>query len=89
MKKIGNLFEKIVSIENLQLADEHARRGKLKSYGVRIHDKHKEENIKELQTMLLEKSFKTSKYHIFKIYEPLTNLYSGDYSDTINFILTY
>ncbi len=27
--------------------------------------------------------------NIFKIYSPLTNLYSGDYSDTINFILTY
>jgi len=70
MKKIGNLIEKIVSIENLQLADEHARRGKLKSYGVRIHDKNKEENIKELRKTLLEKRFKTSEYHIFKIYEP-------------------
>lgn len=39
MKRIGNLYEKICSIENLQLADEKARKGKLRTYGVLEHDK--------------------------------------------------
>ena len=39
MKRIGNLYEKICSIENLQLADEKARKGKLRTYGVIEHDK--------------------------------------------------
>lgn len=39
MKRIGNLYEKVCSIENLQLADEKARKGKLRTYGVIEHDK--------------------------------------------------
>lgn len=70
MKRIGNLFEKIISIENLELADKRARKGKLKSYGVKFHDKNKDENILNLQKMLIEKSFKTSEYYVFKIFEP-------------------
>lgn len=36
MKRIGNLYEKIISVENLRLADEKARRGKTRTYGVRV-----------------------------------------------------
>ena len=43
MKRIGNLYEKICSIENLQLADEKARKGKLRTYGVLEHDKNLED----------------------------------------------
>ena len=39
MKRIGNLYEQIISLDNLRLADEKARRGKLRSYGVLLHDK--------------------------------------------------
>lgn len=45
MKRIGNLYEKICSIENLQLADEKARKGKLRTYGVIEHDKNREANL--------------------------------------------
>jgi len=38
MKRINNLYEKIISLDNLRLADEIARRGKLRSYGVKIHE---------------------------------------------------
>ena len=31
MKRIGNLYEKIISIENLELADKKARKGKTKT----------------------------------------------------------
>ena len=39
MKRIGNLYEKVIAIDNLKLADEKARKGKLHSYGVQQHDK--------------------------------------------------
>ena len=57
-------------MENLVLADTKARRGKTKQPGVVRHDQNKEENIVMLQEMLLTKSYKTSEYTIFKIYEP-------------------
>ena len=34
MKRESNLFQKIISIENLILADEKAQKGKAKQYGV-------------------------------------------------------
>ena len=70
MKRIGNLYEKIISIENLNLADEKARKGKLTSYGVKKHDKNKDENILLLHEMLKNKTYKTSEYKTFKIFEP-------------------
>lgn len=70
MKRIGNLYEKICSIENLRLADEKARKGKLRTYGVIEHDKNREANILQLREALLSGTFKTSKYDIFTIYEP-------------------
>lgn len=70
MKRIGNLFDQIISIENLRLADEKARKGKLRSYGVRVHDKNREANILALHEKLKNGTFRTSKYHIFTIYEP-------------------
>lgn len=70
MKRLGNLYDKIIDIDNLKLADEKARKGKLKSYGVIKHDKNRDENILKLQRMLIENKYTTSDYHIFKIYEP-------------------
>lgn len=70
MKRIGNLYNKIISIENLQLADKKARKGKLKSYGVKQHDKNREANILALHESLKNKTYKTSKYDVFTIYEP-------------------
>ena len=70
MKRIGNLYHKIYSLDNLRLADEKARKGKRNSYGVKFHDKNKEANILKLHNDLKTRSFKTSSYEIFKIYEP-------------------
>lgn len=70
MKRIGNLFDRVISIENLQLADQKARKGKLRSYGVQMHDKNRDANIIALHESLKNGTFKTSKYHIFTIYEP-------------------
>lgn len=70
MKRVGNLFQQICSIENLQLADKIARKGKSKQPGVIEHDKRREENIEALRTMLLTKRYKTSDYTTFTIFEP-------------------
>lgn len=70
MKRIGNLFDRVIDIDNLRLADEKARKGKLRSYGVKVHDKKREANLVALHESLKNGTFKTSKYHIFTIYEP-------------------
>jgi len=70
MKRIGHLYGKIISIENLQRADEKARCGKSHTYGVRVHDKNREANILALHEALLTKTFKTSPYDIFTMHEP-------------------
>ncbi len=65
MKREGNLYKAICSIENLNLADQVARRGKKQSYGVELHDRNREGNIKRLSEILLNKEFKTSQYDNF------------------------
>lgn len=74
MKRIGNLFEQIVCIDNLRIADEKARKGKKNTYGVRSHDKNRESNLLELHKQLLNGNFRTSEYTVFTIYEPKERL---------------
>lgn len=74
MKRIDNIYEKIISIENLRLADKIARRGKLKTYGVQVHDKNRDANILALHEALLTKTYRTSKYEVFTIFEPKERL---------------
>lgn len=69
MKRFGNLYDKIVSLENLKLADKKARKGKLKQYGVIKHLEKEEENIRMLNELLKHQKFKTSEYNVFKIFE--------------------
>lgn len=70
MKRTGNLYDKICSLDNLIDADEKARKGKLKSHGVKKHDENRFENLNKLREILCTCTYKTSKYDIFKIYEP-------------------
>jgi RNA-directed DNA polymerase len=70
MKRIGNLYERIISLDNLRLADNVARKGKKNSYGIRLHDRNRDENIIALHESLKNKTFKTSPYDIFKIHVP-------------------
>ena len=76
MKRIGNLFNQIISIENLKLADIKARRGK---YGesrkktrmeIAKFDEHRDFLIKRLHENLKNHMFMTSPYSTFKVYEP-------------------
>lgn len=70
MKRISNLYDQIISVDNLRLADMKARRGKANTYGVQVHDKVREEHIQALHEALLTKTFRTSQYNVFTIYEP-------------------
>lgn len=70
MKRIGNLYEKIISIENLKEADKRAQKGKSKQRRVIRHNKNKELNILKLHESLKNKSYKTSEYSVFTIFEP-------------------
>lgn len=70
MKRKSNLYNTICSLANLQLADARASKGKARQYGVIIHQRNAEANLLKLQTMLLNKTYKTSPYTTFKVYEP-------------------
>jgi RNA-directed DNA polymerase len=74
MKRQNNLYEQIYTIENIQLADAVARKGKLNQPGVIEHDRNRSENIQQLHLMLKNKTFHTSAYTTFKIYEPKERL---------------
>jgi len=70
MKRVRGLYEKIYSIHNLELADELASKGKKQKYGVVMHLKKQNENLLALQKMLMDKTYSTSAYQVFKVYEP-------------------
>lgn len=70
MKRINNLFESICTLENLIEAERKARKGKTKQYGVKFFEKKREEYLLQLQQMLQQKTFCTSEYKTFKVYEP-------------------
>lgn len=70
MKRHGNLFEQIVSIENLTLASNKAKKGKRWQNTIKNFEKNEECNIQQLHKSLKEKTFNTSGYKIKKVYEP-------------------
>jgi RNA-directed DNA polymerase len=69
MKRENNLYNRICNIENLNLADSIARRGKLNKPEIIEWDKNKEQNILDLHEELKSKTYITSEYTIFTIYE--------------------
>lgn len=70
MKRYNNLFDKIVSLDNLYLADKKARRNKSHRKDIIEFDKNKDELLLQLQKQLIEGKYVTSEYHTFIIKEP-------------------
>lgn len=70
MKRFGNLYDKICDQANLYAAYIKAREGKVNSYGVRFFECDFEKNMKNIHAELLDGTYKTPEYEIFKIYEP-------------------
>lgn len=70
MKRIGNIFDKIISIENLTLAHKNASKGKKKQKGVKDFNKNIEANILALHEELREGNYSSPIYKMFTIFEP-------------------
>lgn len=70
MKRYGYLYDKIISMDNLRIADKNARKGKTHTYGVRLFDKDREGKLYKLHLALRNKTYHTSEYDIFVIHEP-------------------
>ncbi|MDZ5560901.1 RNA-directed DNA polymerase [Enterococcus cecorum] len=65
MKRVGNLYVKITSLDNLALAHRHAKRGKGWYREVREIDADPDSYLNELQRLLLTQSYQTSEYFTF------------------------
>ncbi|MGQ0738263.1 MAG: reverse transcriptase domain-containing protein [Bacteroidota bacterium] len=59
-------------MDNLRLADQKARKGKNWQYGIRKHDQNREANILALHDRLLNRTYRTSEYHVRTIQEKKT-----------------
>lgn len=70
MKRYNNLFDKIVSLDNLYEADKKARRYKSHRPEIILFDKNKDKLLLDLQRKLINGEYETSEYYVFKIYEP-------------------
>jgi retron-type reverse transcriptase len=70
MKRIGFLYEKIYSFENLLIAYENAKRNKKHYKQVQEFEKENvEQKLLELQQLLINQQYKTSQYRTFNIVE--------------------
>lgn len=65
MKRYGNLYHLIYDIDNIRLAHKNARKGKTKYDEVIAIDADVEKYVQEIHTMLVDKTFKSSKYEMF------------------------
>lgn len=74
MKRYGNLFQDIISLENLSIAFDKAARNKKWRNSVISAYEHKEEIIQGIRNSLLNKTYKTSEYITKTIYEPKERL---------------
>lgn len=66
MKRYGNLWPIICSMENLKAAHKSARKGKTFYREVKMVDNDPEKYLKEIQDSLLNKTFHTSEYVVFE-----------------------
>ncbi|QNM12395.1 reverse transcriptase [Absiella sp. AM27-20] len=66
MKRYGNLWSEICSMENLRKAHKKARKGKAFYREVKMVDQDPEKYLSAIRETLLNKTFKTSEYTIFE-----------------------
>lgn len=70
MKKKRNLYEQIIDMDNLRLAEQKASKGKSRQHGVKQYMKNQEANLWELHLELYHKTYVTSPYTVFLVFEP-------------------
>lgn len=78
LKRYNNLKERTLCFDNFIKSEDRARKGKLRSYGVRRFDKlgyeGKIKALNDLKLLLSNNTYKTSEYTTYKIYEPKERL---------------
>jgi retron-type reverse transcriptase len=84
MKRYGNLWEKVISWENLVLAARKARRGKRSRLSVQTFEFGLEKQLLQLQRELQQQTYEPGQFHTHWIYEPKKRLISAaPYSDRV------
>lgn len=86
MKRYSGLHDKLCTIENIEVADDNARKNKNKKYGINKHDKNRQYENEDLVDKLFNLKYKTSKYSLYKIYEPKERIIYGKYVRIIQVI---
>ncbi|QUO43471.1 RNA-dependent DNA polymerase [Brevibacillus composti] len=74
MKRFSSLYQSIYDFESLHAAYKRARKGKRYRDGVLSFSSNLEERLIELQNELIWKTYRTSPYRHFKVYEPKERL---------------
>lgn len=74
MKRLGNLYEKVIDYENLWQAYLNARKGKRFRGEVLEFSHNVEENLIQIQNELIWKTYEVGKYREFYVYEPKKRL---------------
>ena len=64
MKRYGNLYEQICSMDNIVAAHANAKRGKMHYQEVQDVEASIDTYVRQIQTLLTTKTFKTSEYVI-------------------------
>lgn len=81
MRRHNNLFEKIVSIENLRLAFKNARKGKNWQHAVKEFRIDTEVKLLAIRESLINKTYRPSPYRVKQIYIPKTrDIYIAPFS---------
>lgn len=74
MKRIGYLYENIISVDNLRLAHANASKGKSKNKDVIKFEENIDTNLQALHEVLKNKQFKNSEYRTREITDPKLRL---------------
>lgn len=84
MIRYGNLYEEIYTLKNLLLAHKKAKKGKKNRKEILEFEKNLHSNILKIRYELKSCSYKTSEYHIFKLFDPKEReIYKLPYKDRI------
>ncbi len=70
MKRIGNLWPAVIERGNLVRAFHQAARGKRRKQEVRRFAENLDENLECLRHELMDRSFETGKFNVFKVFDP-------------------
>lgn len=74
MRRYGNLYSKIIELENIRSAYIKARKGKRWQKTVKNFEADLENNLLQIQKLLVDKTYRTSDYAIKIIHEPKERL---------------